>query len=131
MFPLFDPEQPRAASFTQPAVRVVEPSPRVIQGASQPAHFHNNQNGGPISINLNVDPANENEKCPLCTLYVQDDGPGLFCEKCCTWFHPQCLFITEEELQASNKVMNHGFVTIVDLFVQIQLNGVIKREKMQ
>ena len=91
--------------LTQPSVRLIEPSPRVFRSASQPAHTDNG-NGGPIPINFSAsDMANENEMCPLCTIQVHDDGPGLFCEKCCSWFHTQCLFITDDEyrnLQGSN-----------------------------
>ena len=100
--------QPRRShALSQPAVWIVEPSPRVFRNASQPAHS-SNRTGGPISINLNItDQANENETCPLCTVQVHADSQGVFCEKCSTWFHPQCLFITEEEYQA----LMQGFIT--------------------
>ena len=39
----------------------------------------------------------ENLNCPLCALQVHDGGSGLLCEKCNTWFHPECLYMTEAE----------------------------------
>ena len=73
----------------------VQPTLVTTSSASQPARVNE---GGAVSTNRNViTPADENLVCPLCALQVQDSGPGLFCDKCCTWFHPQCLFITDNE----------------------------------
>ena len=52
------------------------------------------------------DQAGEITTCPLCTVQVCDDELGLLCEKCDTWFHPECLYISNEEyvtLQESNE----------------------------
>ena len=53
-----------------------------------------------VEIPLQAEPPNEQVVCPLCALHVEDDGPGLMCDKCNTWFHPGCLFITEVQYTA-------------------------------
>ena len=57
---------------------------------------------------MNVSPHNESVLpenpealyCPLCTLIVADDTRGLCCDHCSTWYHANCLFISEEEYMA-------------------------------
>ena len=53
--------------------------------------------------------ANEIISCPMCALSVSDDGPGLLCEKCMTWFHPDCLFMTEDEYAAHQQSSDQWF----------------------
>lgn len=38
-------------------------------------------------------------ECPICTLDVGDEQRGMFCERCLTWYHGNCLLISEEEYE--------------------------------
>ena len=45
--------------------------------------------------------------CPMCAVQVVD--VGLMCEKCQTWFHPDCLFLTSEEYAALQQSSDQWF----------------------
>ena len=103
--------QPRGSPLlSQPTPTLMQPSPAVsrtrqahnMRPQSQPIPFQMdntpNATADPISTEQNVNaPAIENIVCPLCAVHVQDDGPGLMCEKCSTWFHPACLYISDAD----------------------------------
>ena len=97
---------------TQPAVRLMQPSPtisrtRSARALTQPtplrppiigvAQNDEASTSSSLPINNNNIHNNENVVCPLCALVVQDGGNGLMCSRCDTWFHPECLYLTEEE----------------------------------
>ena len=105
---------------SQPTIRVVQPSPRITR--SRPAR-NKRVLTQPLSVNLsaspnhdpdgpttnkgtnvnnntnvnNVQTLNECVMCPICALEVQDDSPGCFCDKCHSWFHPDCIFMSNED----------------------------------
>ena len=79
---------------SQPTVRVVQPSPRIsrtrsVRPLTQPTP--------PFPI---IDMAeNEILACPICTVNVGDNAQGLCCEQCFTWFHAQCLYMSDTEYE--------------------------------
>ena len=101
---------------SQPTIRAVQPSPRITR--SRPAR-NRRVLTQPLSVNLSDSPTHdpdgltanegtivnnnttghhiEHVVCPLCAMVVQDGGNGLMCGRCDTWFHPECLYLTEEE----------------------------------
>ena len=86
--------------LTQPNYSVVGPSPTLTRRASQPARAQV-QAEGPIPINLH--PSEESIEredilnCPLCQVVVNDDIQALCCDLCSTWYHANCLLITDDE----------------------------------
>ena len=70
---------------------VIEPSSSRVELAPRDSRAHIQ-----LISSANM-PQSENTSCPLCALQVLDNGPGLFCDKCKTWFHPSCLFVTNDE----------------------------------
>ena len=92
------------ASFSQPAVRVMEPSPTTLRTASrivQPsllverAPRIDQAQTQPIPM-ANVDLL-ENANCPLCPAVVAEDDLALCCDMCVTWYHANCLLISTDE----------------------------------
>ena len=47
--------------------------------------------------------------CPICTITVRDNDQALFCEQCNTWYHSDCLFISEEEYFALSNSSDSWF----------------------
>ena len=116
--------RPRLAgsSFSQPNVRVVQPSPRILRSrtarttldqtqsvsSSSPvlSQARRSQNERavstqptamiPINTEMVEDPP-ETLSCPICTIDVADNIHGLFCENCFSWYHAQCIFIPDDE----------------------------------
>ena len=83
----------RTHSVSQPLPVLIQPSPRTSRSQTR-AQFT------PLVPLSPAAPSNVTEEhvvCPICALQVDDNGPGLMCGRCSTWFHPSCLFITEAE----------------------------------
>ena len=84
--------------LTQPNFIVAQPSPALPRRATQPTRAHVLA-GGSISINLSssAESVEENTTCPICAITVGEEGRGIMCGRCNTWYHPECLYITDEE----------------------------------
>ena len=88
-------QQPRTSSTSQQLPVIVQPSPRPTQRAqarveNQPTQLQ------PLATHSSVqDNVHEQVTCPMCALDVNDSG--LICDRCDTWFHYRCLFITDQE----------------------------------
>ena len=115
--------------LTQPLPRLTQPSPRPPRRATQPAReevLTNREsipfNVAPINISESLTDTpdevatNENTACPFCTLQVNDISGGVLCERCMTWFHPECLFMTNEEYITLNQNKYNGFAITASMF---------------
>ena len=78
---------------SQPTVRVVQPSPRINNVRPQNSRAQTQ----PIPM-ANVD-VNENIICPICSIDVTDnaDERALICDRCQTWYHSDCLYMSQNE----------------------------------
>ena len=100
-------------SSSQPTVKVVQPSPvirrfrpaRNTRASTQPLTVNGrgsrsnrpSQSGPPIPIVNPVTELNENVSCPICAIDVANDQRGLVCDMCKSWYHADCLYMTEND----------------------------------
>ena len=91
-------------ALSQPAVRVVQPSPGLPRRQTQPPR-NPIQNIRPIPLNLPPSPTSnhENVNCPLCPIVVVDDAQAVMCDRCLTWYHASCLLMTDAEYQQTSQ----------------------------
>ena len=79
---------------------LVQPSsesrPRVRSRLTQQSHSQAGPSESLIPNPPLLTSSSEITTCPMCALQVAEEGPGLLCEKCMTWFHPECLFLSSE-----------------------------------
>ena len=84
-----------AGSLSQPALRIVQPSPEVSRSRSVQTRQPSTQ---PCpAIRMSDLEEHEILSCPVCAINVTDDTNALLCDQCHIWYHSQCLFISDEE----------------------------------
>ena len=98
---ILQPTTSRVCS-SQPVPIVVQPSPKVTRtrrALTQP--ISTSTTSGNCSMHEQNAEQNPNEvlTCPICTIDVTNDSSekALMCDHCQTWYHSECLFITDDE----------------------------------
>ena len=93
--------QPTSLPVAPPtsSVVIIQPSPKAhVRSRSRIHSLNSNSQSSLTPLDRRI--RNENVNCPICALHVQDSENGLMCDKCTTWFHAECLYVSESEYTA-------------------------------